>query len=62
LGLVEAQKIGWGRGDVTRSAFGSDHHRDATLAAHGYTTLRFTGRQLKYKPLAVIATVARALG
>ena len=46
----------------TRSAFERDHHRDATLTAHGYTTLRFTWRQLKYDALAVIATVARALG
>lgn len=45
----------------TRSAFEADHHRDATLAARGYATLRFTWRQLKYEPLAVIATLARAL-
>lgn len=45
-----------------RVSFEADRRRDATLIAHGYRVLRFTGRQLNDEPLAVVARIAQALG
>jgi very-short-patch-repair endonuclease len=45
-----------------RRAFERDRKRDQAHIAAGYRVIRFTFRQLKEEPLAVIATIARALG
>jgi very-short-patch-repair endonuclease len=44
-----------------RRAFERDRRKDVALAELGYQVLRFTARQLKYEPLAVITSIARAL-
>jgi very-short-patch-repair endonuclease len=45
-----------------RRAFENDRRRDATLVAAGYRVIRVTWRQLTEEPLAVVATLAAALG
>jgi very-short-patch-repair endonuclease len=45
----------------SRQAFERDRHRDATLAAAGWTVIRVTWRQLTNEPEAVIARLAAAL-
>jgi very-short-patch-repair endonuclease len=44
-----------------RRAFERDRRRDQAHVAAGYTVIRVTWRQLNEEPLAVIATIARAL-
>jgi very-short-patch-repair endonuclease len=44
-----------------RRAFERDRRRDAAHVAAGYVVIRFTWRQLNEEPLAVVATIARAL-
>jgi very-short-patch-repair endonuclease len=39
----------------------ADRARDQHLAAHGYTTIRITGRQLTQHPMAVLANLAHAI-
>jgi very-short-patch-repair endonuclease len=45
-----------------RAAFEADRQRDARLVAAGFRVIRVTWRQLTEQPLAVIATIAAALG
>ncbi len=45
-----------------RAAFERDRKRDATLVAVGYRVIRVTWRQITEEPLAVVATLAQALG
>lgn len=45
-----------------RAAFERDRKRDAAHVLAGYRVIRVTWRQLTNEPLAVVATVARALG
>jgi very-short-patch-repair endonuclease len=45
----------------TRTAFERDRARDQHLAAHGYTTIRITWRQLTQQPMAVLANLAHAI-
>ncbi len=45
-----------------RAAFERDRRRDATLVAAGYRVIRVTWRQITEEPLAVVATLAQALG
>jgi very-short-patch-repair endonuclease len=45
-----------------RLAFERDRRRDAALVAAGYRVMRVTWRQLTEEPLAVVASLARALG
>jgi very-short-patch-repair endonuclease len=45
-----------------RRAFERDRRKDVELVNAGYQVLRFTWRQLKEEPLAVLAAIARALG
>jgi very-short-patch-repair endonuclease len=45
----------------SRASFEGDRHRDAALAAIGYTVLRITWRQLVAAPEAVVARMAAAL-
>jgi very-short-patch-repair endonuclease len=45
-----------------RAAFERDRKRDAAHVLAGYRVLRVTWRQLTEEPLAVVATIARALG
>ena len=42
----------------SRHAFERDRRRDADLVAAGYRVVRFTWRQIKYEPAAVIARLA----
>jgi very-short-patch-repair endonuclease len=44
-----------------RRAFERDRRKSVALAEAGYLVLRFTWRQLTEEPLAVIASIARAL-
>ncbi len=44
-----------------RRAFERDRRKDVALAELGYQVLRFTARQLEHEPLAVIASIVRAL-
>jgi very-short-patch-repair endonuclease len=55
---VETDSWRWHRG---RAAFERDRERDATLAAIGYRTLRFTDRQIEHAPETVALAVAAAL-
>jgi very-short-patch-repair endonuclease len=55
---VETDSWTWHRG---RTAFERDRARDAVLAAAGYTTLRFTDRQIERAPGTVVAALATAL-
>src|SRR5262249_54880384 len=55
---VETDSWAWHRG---RAAFERDHARDATLAAAGYRTLRFTDRQIENEPAAVADALTTAL-
>ena len=45
----------------TRHAFEADRRRDQLLAAAGYTTLRFTWRQVTSEPERVARTVTAVL-
>ncbi len=45
-----------------RTAFERDRKRDAAHVLAGYRVIRVTWRQLVDEPLAVVATIARALG
>ncbi len=45
-----------------RAAFERDRKRDAALLALGYRVIRVTWRQITEEPLAVVATLAQALG
>ena len=45
-----------------RRAFEHDRRKDVDLANAGYQVLRFTWRQLKQEPLAVISAIAQAIG
>jgi very-short-patch-repair endonuclease len=45
-----------------RLAFERDRRRDATLVAAGYRVIRVTWRQITEEPLAVVASLAQALG
>jgi very-short-patch-repair endonuclease len=45
-----------------RTAFERDRRRDATLVAAGYRVIRVTWRQITEEPLAVVASLAQALG
>ena len=45
----------------TRKAFEADRRRDQLLAEAGYTTLRFTWRQLTREPERVARTIAAVL-
>lgn len=45
-----------------RAAFERDRRRDATLVAAGYRVIRVTWRQITEEPLAVVASLAQALG
>jgi very-short-patch-repair endonuclease len=45
----------------SRAAFERDRRRDQVLAAHGYTVIRVTYRQILEEPYAVIARLAMAL-
>ena len=45
-----------------RSRFEADRRKDATLATHGWITLRFTARRIRDEPYAVIAVIALMLG
>jgi very-short-patch-repair endonuclease len=45
-----------------RAAFERDRKRDAAHVLAGYRVIRITWRQLTEEPLAVVATIARALG
>jgi very-short-patch-repair endonuclease len=45
-----------------RGAFEHDRRRDASLVAAGYRVIRVTWRQLAEQPLALVATLAAALG
>jgi very-short-patch-repair endonuclease len=44
-----------------RAAFERDRLRDQTMAAHGFTTVRITWRQLRDEPMAVLARISMAL-
>ena len=44
-----------------RAAFERDRKRDAAHVLAGYRVIRVTWRQLTEEPLAVVATIARAL-
>ncbi len=55
---VETDSWAWHRG---RAAFERDRERDATLAAAGYRTLRFTDRQIERAPGTVVRALAAAL-
>ena len=55
---VETDSWTWHRG---RTAFERDRERDAILAAAGYTTLRFTDRQLDLAPRTVVKALTAAL-
>jgi very-short-patch-repair endonuclease len=55
---VETDSWAWHRG---RQAFERDRERDATLAAAGYRTLRFTDRQIERAPGTVVRALAAAL-
>jgi very-short-patch-repair endonuclease len=57
--VVETDGWAWHRG---RAAFERDRERDAVLAAAGYTTLRFTDRQIELAPRAVVRALTTALG
>jgi very-short-patch-repair endonuclease len=56
--LVETDSWTWHR---SREAFERDRHRDAAHTRAGYSTLRFTHRQLTHEPAAVAATLRAAL-
>jgi very-short-patch-repair endonuclease len=56
--VVETDSWRWHRG---RAAFERDRERDALLAAAGYTTLRFTDRQIELAPHRVARALASAL-
>jgi very-short-patch-repair endonuclease len=56
--LVETDS--W-RHHKSRDAFENDRRRDATHAAAGYRTLRFTHRQIAGEPATVAATIAAAM-
>ncbi|MGZ4344524.1 MAG: endonuclease domain-containing protein [Solirubrobacteraceae bacterium] len=45
-----------------RAAFERDRRRDQQLIAAGYRVIRVTWIQLRDRPIAVITTIARALG
>jgi Protein of unknown function (DUF559) len=45
-----------------RGKFENDRRRDASLIAAGWLVLRFTGRQIRDQPYAVIARIAQTLG
>jgi hypothetical protein len=55
---VETDSWAWHRG---RQAFERDRERDATHAAAGYRTLRFTDRQIERAPATVVRALAAAL-
>jgi very-short-patch-repair endonuclease len=56
--VVETDGWTWHRG---RAAFERDRERDAVLAAAGYTTLRFTDRQIALAPSTVVRALTTAL-
>jgi very-short-patch-repair endonuclease len=56
--VVETDSWRWHRG---RAAFERDRERDALLAAAGYTTLRFTDRQIELAAPSVVRALATAL-
>jgi very-short-patch-repair endonuclease len=45
----------------TRGAFEHDRRRDARLQAAGFTVIRFSAREIEYRPWAVIAQLAQAI-
>jgi very-short-patch-repair endonuclease len=45
----------------TRGAFEHDRRRDARLQAAGFMVLRFSAREIEYRPWAVIAQLAQAI-
>ncbi len=45
-----------------RDRFEGDRRKDATLATHGWLTLRFTARRIRDEPYAVVAEIALMLG
>jgi predicted transcriptional regulator of viral defense system len=55
---VETDSWRWHRG---RAAFERDRQRDALLAAAGYTTLRFTDRQIERAETSVVRALTAAL-
>jgi very-short-patch-repair endonuclease len=46
----------------SRTSFEKDRERDAVLATAGYTVMRVTWKQLKAKPLKIVARIAWMLG
>jgi len=56
--VVETDSWRWHRG---RAAFERDRERDAILAAAGYTTLRFTDRQIELAEPSVVRALGAAL-
>ena len=56
--VVETDSWRWHRG---RAAFERDRERDALLAAAGYTTLRFTDRQIELAEPSVVGALGAAL-
>jgi Protein of unknown function (DUF559) len=56
--VVETDSWRWHRG---RAAFERDRERDALLAAAGYTTLRFTDRQIELAEASVVQALGTAL-
>ncbi|MBV8953474.1 MAG: DUF559 domain-containing protein [Solirubrobacterales bacterium] len=57
--IVEVDGWAFHRG---RAKFEADRRRDASLVAAGWLVLRFTARQIRDEPYAVIARIAQTLG